>query len=513
MAHLSKLKLLVAVLLAAMFAGGALAEAKYRSTEDAGASVLDYLENRRRTERENRPTPAQSALIADVLAMRGQLRQPIDPQKQLPLALEGDDLFYDQITGDVCAKGNVRVTEVDGRRVIADVVAGNLNAKTVRSDDAVQVVSVAPEQPRADLTGYRVVYNYGEKTGHLESAKGRVGHYYISGKRIELHPDKVLVYDGYETKCGAKSPDYRVSGDFIEIYPNKEAIIHRARVWIKGKVVYSRDLVKSDISEDAKDNMVLPRVGYDSDNGVWIGYKYKLPLASHVDAFANFRYYSRHGFRNIYGTEWQNAGSRLALEYGRYEDSDNRWIRKKPTLLYDYTNKIKPLNLNYHFGYERGRWSDRGIKSLHTAYSLYVNTDPLFLGSQSTRLNLGVGYKITDESYGDSRVDGFNYDATLVHEFGDAFAVYAGYSYDANNAQDSLFSFDLDDYPKKIVGGWSARLTDRDRILMATEWNAEKSNLRDVDWYWFHDMHCATAILKYRAKRDSWHFSLQFTPW
>ena len=35
----------------------------------------------------------------------------------------------------------------------------------------------------------------------------------------------------------------------------------------------------------------------------------------------------------------------------------------------------------------------------------------------------------------------------------------------------------------------------------------------DVDYYWFHDLHCSQLILRYRPKRHQWHVDWQFLPW
>ena len=104
--------------------------AAYASTEDSGVNVVDYIENRRRGERENRLSEDQKELKKDAAEMVSELRGPIDPTKPLPVAVEGDDMLYDERTGDVYAKGNVRITEIDARRFIRQSQgAGNQRAR------------------------------------------------------------------------------------------------------------------------------------------------------------------------------------------------------------------------------------------------------------------------------------------------------------------------------------------------------------------------------------------------
>ena len=49
--------------------------------------------------------------------------------------------------------------------------------------------------------------------------------------------------------------------------------------------------------------------------------------------------------------------------------------------------------------------------------------------------------------------------------------------------------------------------------VSAPGYDVDHSKWRNVDYYWYHDMHCAQIVLRYRAKRDSWHVSWAFTPW
>ena len=91
--------------------------------------------------------------------------------------------------------------------------------------------------------------------------------------------------------------------------------------------------------------------------------------------------------------------------------------------------------------------------------------------------------------------------------------VYLRYTYSATNAKNSLFSYDLDDYSRKFSFGVSWAFTDRDRIVVGQSFDVETRRQEDIDYYWFHDMHCAQLILRYRAKRSTWNVSMQFTPW
>ena len=506
-------KILVAAGVVAVMSASLPAEARYSSDTDTSANILDYIENSRRIRRENQLTDEQLQLMIDAKDMTAHLRKPVDPSAPVPMAVEGDDMFYDQTTGDVYARGNVRVTSIDARRFESEEARGNLKREEVRVDGKAHMLQMTPGQMRATLDGYRLVYHYGTQKGRMEDVKGKIDHYYVYGRRIEFYPERILIYDGYQTKCSAKTPDYRISGDLIEIYPNNEMLIYQAKYWLKNKVVYSRKYCRIDISPGAKNEQNMPRAGYNNDDGVWIAYRLDYDLAKRFTAYADLKYYTKHQFRNVYGLEWSNAGSYAAVEYGYFEDSDDNWIEKQPTFIYQYRHRIGNLPFNFSLNFEGGRWSNRGIDSTHTYYGVYLSPFTIRLGSPSWRLNTGVGYSITRESYNHSEVKGFNYNAVMVKDFGPRFAAYVGYFYSASNKTNSLFAYNTDDYARHLDYGVSVVVSPRDRVVFGQRLDLETNTVRDIDYYWFHDLHCAQVILRYRAKRDSWHVGCQFTPW
>ncbi|MBR1553564.1 MAG: hypothetical protein IJ631_06100 [Schwartzia sp.] len=323
----------------------------------------------------------------------------------------------------------------------------------------------------------------------------------------------MIIYDGWQTRCGAKVPDYRISGDLIEVYPGHEILVYQAKYWLKNKVVYARDYYRIDISPDAKNEMQMPRVGYNNSDGVWIAQRLDYDLAKRVNAFVDLKYYTKHQFRNVYGLEWGNAGSYATVQYGYYQDGDDNWVEKQPTFIYRYRHQLGTLPFNYSLNFEGGRWSNKGIDSTHTYYGVSLSPHTIRLGSRSWRLNAGVSYGITRESYNHSEVRGFSYNATMVKDFGQRLAAYVGYFYSASNKSNALFAYNTDDYARHLDYGVSVAISPRDRVVFGQRLDLETNTVRDIDYYWFHDLHCAQVVLRYRAKRDSWQVRWAFTPW
>ncbi len=488
------------------------ASAEYRSgSELSGISSLDYIENLRRIRREKKLTPEQEEVKKDAAEMKSHLRQPIDNTKNVPVSIEGDDLMYDQTTGDVYAKGDVVITSIDAQRFSSDEVTGNLKKTEIKSDGLSHMISSKPGE-MGYLDGYHLVYNYGKETGKLEDGKGKVGNYYVKGKKIEIYPERIVIYDGWQTKCGAHVPDYRVSGDVIVIYPENEMIIYQAKFWLKDTIYYARDEYHVDIRPGQDNNIHLPKAGYDSDDGIWLKDRYAYDVTRNVEAYVDLAYYTKLGMRNIYGIGWGNGGNHISVEAGRYKDSDDRWIKKKPNFVYSYTNQVGHWPFSYTLQFERGKWRKGDIQSIHTGYSVSLSRHTITF-ADTWHLNASVGYTINREGYDHSKSKGYSWSTSLIHEMGPYLTGYLGYSYSAVNVKSSLFDYDLQSYARQLNGGLSLQFTDKDRIVCGFERDMQAKSTEDIDWYWFHDMHCAEMILRYRARRDQWTATLQFTPW
>ena len=101
----------------------------------------------------------------------------------------------------------------------------------------------------------------------------------------------------------------------------------------------------------------------------------------------------------------------------------------------------------------------------------------------------------------------------MLKDFGEALTLYAGYSYSQSTTQNSLFDYGLDSYSNRVDIGASIRLTPKDRLVIGRAIDAKKGEIMDIDYYWFHDIHCAQLVVRRRSKRDRWNVTLEFQPW
>ena len=500
------------------------AQAVYKSHSDTGTETFDYIENRRRRQRARALTDEQKKLRNDINEVKQNLPQPIEKDEPAPIAFEGDDLTYNTLTGEFRAKGHVDVIQVDGHRFQGADISGNINDKEVRVPGKAHVLQLTKNAPRITLDGYNAVYNYGTQEGTMENANGKFDEYYISGKRFEFYPDHIVAYDAYQTKCAAKIPDYRLQAKRMEIWPEQIVRMYDIKLMI-GEFVVGSKKYDERVMEDGK-QPYFPKVGYNSKQGAYVEDTFEFPMINdHFKTLFNAHIETKHGVRSNSEFHYINRNVAVMALYGYYYDGDGRWIKKEPGLDVIYKKHLDHLPFSYKLEYEVGEWSsigNTGMKdaSTHQEVELGVARDPIHLGSKYY-LFLNTSYKITKDKIKRRQrgknyqkdVRGWNYGIRLAKEFDDRLAAYTAFEYDKKTSQNSLYEFDTDSYSHKFSTGLSYRFTPKDRIVVGWKFDTQRGRLADVDYFWYHDLHCSTAIVRWRQRRDEWELHWQFTPW
>ena len=483
--------------------------AEYRAHSDTGTEVFDYIENRRREERDKRLTPEQTKLLEDVELAKETLPHPELETERVPAIFEGDDLVYHTETGEFIAAGRVDILQLEGRRFQTDKATGNVIDKVVSIQGRAHMLQVVDGQPRITLDGFRTFYNYGTSIGTMGSARGKAGEYYISGKRFEFYPDHIVAYDATQTKCGAARPDYRVSAQKMEIWPDQVIKMYKIKFWLKNVVVGTKDYDEK--SFDSEERIDFPRIGYNKDYGAYVEQRFTRPIVDHFESVTKLHLEDKRGVRSNTEVRYGNRDSSARVVYGFYSDSDNVWVQKEPSLILHYGRHFDHLPASYGLSYEIGHWKANSISSTHQKYEVGLARDTIFYNRWA--FDIGTSYTITKESSDDSTVNGLNYGARLAREFDDRTAAYTGYYYTKNTKKNSVFDFENDDYSKKFTTGLSYRLDDKNRVVVGLSFDADQSKVKDVDYYWYHDLHCSQVVLRWRDRRDKFEAHWQFTPW
>ena len=476
------------------------------TTEDTKETAEDTKQNK---EESSQSEKSDNEAASDKEQNKEKGKKEKKKKPPAPAVFEGDDLRYDAETGEFQAIGKVDILQIDGHRFQSNEAYGNIKKQMVRIPGKAHILQLTPDSPRITLDGYRTYYNYGTKTGTMGAARGKTGEYYISAKRFEFYPDHVVAYNATQTKCGAKRPDYHLSAEKMELWEGKIMRMYKVKFWIKDNIVGARDYYERDITQKEENN--FPRVGYNRDHGAYVEQKFEYPIIDHVKGTIDAHIETKNGIRSNTGIRYDNRDFNARVVYGYFDDSDNIWIQKEPSLILGYNRPIKGLPLRYGLGYEIGHWRSEDIASTHQCYSVGLTHNPINWGRYV--VFLGTGYSIIKESADDSTVKGLNYDVVAAREFDDRFAAFTGYHYRKSTTQNSLFRYNNDDYAKEFETGFSYVIDDKNRAVVGWRFDAEEGSLRDVDYYWYHDLHCSQLVLRYREKRDRFEVHWRFTPW
>ncbi len=434
-----------------------------------------------------------AALIAfPTLTAAAETDKETKPQSQAPIVVEADEIYFSDLTGAMFAKGKVVITQ-DKTILAGDLIRGNAKQNQVWIDDKAKY-----KEPDIDLTGSQINYNYGTKNGTMADASGKIGKDLVTGQKIELLPGEYIIQNGTITGCDAKVPDYHVSATKVEIWPNDRMIIHNAKFWIKNTVIYTMPKYQKSLRKGAESE--FPQIGHSSNDGTYIRQHLEYPFDDKLSAYTDLAYYSRRGFRPLYGLKYREQGFTLGAIYGYSVDVNDNWVKRQPefTLTFD-TQQLFDLPINYSVWGSYGRWRDNTKSSWQKSYGVYFTGFPIKVGSKSN-LVLGTGFSNTKQSYDNSSSNSYVYDATLTSEWSTDFSTYLGYHYRQNLT--NLFAYDRPEMAREGDFGLSYKIDRLNRVTFLWAYDIGLNRLHDADVTWSHNLHCWQADITYRFKRS-----------
>lgn len=426
------------------------------------------------------------------------------PKEPLPVTVEGDELYFQESSGDLYAKGNA-LLEQGLEKVTSEFIHGNAKSETVFADEEATLW-----QPGTRLVGQKIVYNYGDKTGQMENVHGTMNKEIVSGPRVEIYPDHYVIYNASTTRCNAKIPDYRLTAAKVIIWPQKQMIAYDAKVWIKDKVFYATPRYRKSLNPDEQESE-MPKVGYNSENGLYLEYYYQYPLDEHFSVGIDILTGTKHAWRSGEDISYHGNGYNVILRQGDYQDTDNRWIKKKPEVEVNFGQKrIQGTAWQYTPKLIAGMWEDGMKRSWHQDYTLYFDRDPISLDKKKTlTLLLGTGYEKIYESYNRSQQNIFRQDATLIKGWNPKLTTWVAF-HNRQNEQ-KVFNYNTDDMSREFDIGFSYQLDRKDRLVYNESHDMINHRLYDRDISIVRDLHCWQMTLTYRAERKQVKVDLALT--
>lgn len=447
------------------------------------------------------------SLLAVSVVMGGfsPLSQAAEPEKKeqaangVPIVVEADEINFSDLSGEMSAKGNVVIVQ-DQAQMSGDFVRGNTKSSDVWVDGDATL-----RQPGMDIVGSVAHYNYSKRTGTMEKVAGQVDKQRITGKNIEIMPQEVILRDGTVTRCPAKKPDYHMSASKVEIWPGDHMVAYNVKFWIKDTVIFSLPSYRASLQPNAAESS-FPRVKFSSGSGSSIRQHLETPIGDKVSVYTDLAYYSKAGYKPVYGVVDHENGYEIGVATGHYLDSDDNWIKKEPEFTLKFaSHQLGSLPVNYTIGASYGKWLDSAKSSWHQSYDIYFSHFPIKMNTRST-LNLGTGFTHTHDSYDQSSTDKYRYDGTVTTQWSPKFSTMAGYHYISNTQ--SVFSYDSDDMNRELDFGFKWQIDRMNGFGITERYDAGNSQKYEVDYTWYRNLHCWDGTITYRSKKDSHSWKL-----
>lgn len=422
-----------------------------------------------------------------------------------PITFEGEDLSFNESTGDVLARGNVKIMK-DQTLITAEELRGNTKQSQIWIDGSAILV-----QPDMNITGSGVAYNYKDRKGTMNEVKGKIEKEFIAAQDLTLQPEQFVLHNGMITMCPAKVPDYRVTADKIELWPGNKLIAHNAKFWIKDKVIFSLPKYQKSLVEET-DQIILPRIGYDSDNGFMIAQYLEFPVGGNLAVYGDLAYYTRSDFKPKAGLINRDKNYTASLKWDNEQNEDNEWVKKEQ----EFEVKLAPRRLGNspftaNFLFSSGKWTEGDVSGRRQNYDLYFKGDPVKLSDTFT-INFGTGFQQVKYGYNDSTNNIWKYDFSLHAKPNDKIEAWTGYSY-KNQSGVSVYQYDEIDVPRALTAGVMYKVDKMNGLGVAMTYDLDQDRVYDMDYTWRRNMHCFETDITYRAKREQWTMKVSAIEW
>ena len=435
----------------------------------------------------------------------------------LPVRVDADKMHYTDTTGLVWARGNVEVGR-GNQQLSVEKLEGNIKNQQYESSTGYHFFE--DKGATKDLTGSYISYNAITGDAHTKDVFGYVYPYWIKAQVGDFNGKTGRIEKGWLTTKHAiafkGAPDYRVEGDYIEVFPGDKAIIHNASFYLKNKRIISLSKYTVSLRQDKQGEMsvfsFVPRPKYNSTDGLSLNGKINYPVSEHGELFLHYTWGTNVGFKPSFGYVQLLPWGTAKVAYSRESATLNAkkvWVEKKPELSVDtHAYHLGHTPLTIRGGASYGKWYEGTIKGTHTKYYGEVSHDPIHVGT-NTEVTLYGGYQRDYYGYNSSVRSMPYWGVGTNTNIGSRVKAWAGYRQsNVSMFGDSPYPFDQIDVKHNLYYGLSLQATRLDRFSIQLQRDMQSHELRYVDLTWHRDLHSFEGSLTYRTKQKKWEYTL-----
>lgn len=436
---------------------------------------------------------------------------PMHPSTGTDWVITADTMKYNGTDGEVAAIGNT-VARYDTAQFVTPRLLGNHKTEVYHLPDDVAWTDGARQ---IDLAVRDLEYNAMEDTAAFANAKGYYSRLYIEAGRgaFSQGANTGILQEAMVTtpSAVAETPDYRIEAETITIIPQESLLAEDVNFYIKNKRIFHlpRYRVNMEPGRSSSVASFLPRPSYKAHNGFGFKAKMEYPLSQRTEAFFNYAWYTKIGFKPDIGVRYYAPYGEWKIHYSKEEsrlNDESVWIKKRPELIF--------TSRPYHFGarpiYARaqldwGDWKEGATSGSHSGYSLLLATDPLRL-SERAELTLATGYWKDFYGYGDMDRSNFYYGARLDYDAGRT-QWWTGAQINRLSGE-TPYRFDRLDLEQPAFVGFKYKVDRLNALGAEYTWDLVNGDLKHADYTWYRDMHSLAGTLTYRAKDDEWRLDV-----
>ena len=236
---------------------------------------------------------------------RGEKAKSAEPTAQLPTRIDADKMAYSGSTGNVYAQGDVVVTQ-GNQTLMAPRIEGNTKTTEYRTVGGYRFLEDGGKTK--DITGQNMTYRTSDRHFTADQAMGWTDPYYVKGQNATFDGQTGHIEKGMLTTKHAMAfvhtPDYRVEGQDIKVYPGDKVVIKKPSFYIKNFKILSLPSYTASLRHDKEGKFsifsLIPKPTYNSDDGIGLHGSTEYPIGKNGEAYIDYRSRQKLGIVIIY---------------------------------------------------------------------------------------------------------------------------------------------------------------------------------------------------------------------
>ncbi len=434
-----------------------------------------------------------------------------------PTRVDADKMKYTDSTGDVYAEGNVVIVQAN-QTLKAPRVEGNTKTTEYRTTGGPYTYLVDNGRTK-NLTGHELTYRSSDNSMTADSAYGWSDPYYIKGTDISYENGVGHMKEGWLTTKNAMAfkhtPDYRIEGQDIIVYPGDKAVIKHASFFVKNTRILSIASYTVSLRHDKEGEFSVfslsPRPMYNSEDGFGLRGNISYPLGTRGESFLNYEWFTKVGFKPSVGYRHYMPWGRFSFGYSKESNEYNNetvWVEKVAELRVD-TNAsyIGGTPFTIRGGANIGYWKEDNVKGMHKQVYAEVSHTPIVLWKDATIRFFG-GYQRDYYNYNDSVRSMPYWGVQFRTKVNSRLTAWVGYTQRNIDYNNSPYYFDTTEIPKEFIYGGNLKLTRLDDLSANVKIDAATGRIDSVNYTWHRDLHSFDSFLTYKSREKSWEIKV-----